>query len=89
MIFLQLEDCEAKILICAPSTDELANSARKMVKRPQDVQMFCLGNSEYCDNLLTLIGSIDPMECPDPVEVDVNDNIPVIFWSSGTTGKTK
>lgn len=85
----QLNTLSTRYLICSPETKNLAAEALKLADRPEDVQTFCLGSNDMFEDLLATLKNIDPIECPDPVNVDTDNDVPIVFWSSGTTGNPK
>ncbi|TRY63736.1 hypothetical protein TCAL_04290 [Tigriopus californicus] len=85
----QLNSLSTRFLICTPDTKDLAVEALNMVDRPQDIQAFCLGPNDMFEDLSATLKNIDSIECPDPVDVDTNSDVPIVFWSSGTTGHPK
>ncbi|XP_059093403.1 luciferin 4-monooxygenase-like isoform X1 [Tigriopus californicus] len=85
----QLNTLSTRFLICNSETKQLAMEALKLADRPQDVQTFCLGPNDVFEDLLDHMKNIDPIQCPDPVDVDTESDVPLVFWSSGTTGHPK
>jgi len=76
---------KAKIIVCLPWTEELVQNAVKNVNSSPNI--FCIGLGQKYANISSLMYEINSNDCPQPVQLDPEKEIAIIYWTSGTTGK--
>ena len=92
MLF-QLKDLEAKFVVCIPSTHQTIFQAIQEVQENsnQTITLFSFGDVEGCINILERVNEFNELEAPNPAEFteeEMKTDCVIVFWTSGTTGKT-
>jgi len=78
----KLSVTEAKAIICLAKTRQLAHDAVRVAS--SNASILCWGQGR--EDLPTLFNSFDEINSPEPVEVNAERDLGLMFWSSGTTG---
>ena len=88
----QLDDTNAKVVFCVAETADLVKEAVSLCKNSRTIKVFSLdsGSSDWCEDARAAIEDCNPADCPDPyVPANPKEEVMIIFWSSGTTGKAQ
>jgi len=79
----KLSVTKAKMIICLPKTRQLAFDAIRLAS--SEATILCWG--EGSGNLPELLKNVNEKNYLQPVEVNAEQDMGLMFWSSGTTGE--
>lgn len=83
----QLVDTKAKLVCCTPQTAPSVKEAVQLVTPDILTKICSLGDVEGCKNLTRNLALVDVEKSPEPYSAsNLEDEIAIVFWSSGTTG---